>query len=44
MSEKQLGAGVNQDNQLHHFQKDNLECTIITTKGVPIKGTIELYD
>lgn len=44
MSEKHLEVGVNQDNQLHHFQKDYLDCTIITTKGVPIMGTIKLYD
>ncbi|WP_166242896.1 RNA chaperone Hfq [Paenibacillus turpanensis] len=34
----------NQDHQLHQFLKNRQVCTIITTNGVPIKGTIEFFD
>ncbi|MFB9328023.1 RNA chaperone Hfq [Paenibacillus aurantiacus] len=44
MSEKHIEAGLNQEYQLFNFKKSKQVCTVITTKGVPIKGTVESYD
>lgn len=33
-----------QDQQLYFLWKDRRECTVITKNGVPLKGTVELFD
>ncbi|GIO43805.1 RNA chaperone Hfq [Paenibacillus apis] len=35
---------LGQESQLYDLRKKQLECTIITTNGVPVKGFIEAYD
>ncbi|WP_044478625.1 RNA chaperone Hfq [Paenibacillus antibioticophila] len=35
---------LGQESQLYDLRKKQLECTIITTNGVPVKGFIEGYD
>lgn len=34
----------NQDDQLSVLLQDRIECTVITTNGVQIKGTVEAFD
>lgn len=41
-SEKKNELG--QESQLYDLRKKQLDCTIITTNGVPVKGVIEAYD
>ncbi|MGZ7440434.1 RNA chaperone Hfq [Paenibacillus sp. TH7-28] len=35
---------LDQDQQLYFLWKERLECTAITKNGVPLKGTVELFD
>jgi host factor-I protein len=46
MSEGQgeLHIDFSQDSQLNMLRKDQLECTIITTNGVQMRGKIHSFD
>ncbi|MDQ0087929.1 host factor-I protein [Paenibacillus anaericanus] len=44
MNAKHEDLDFNQDNLLKILWKDQLECTIITTNGVHIKGKVQLFD
>ncbi|MEF2965619.1 RNA chaperone Hfq [Paenibacillus sp. M1] len=44
MKKKDDTFETSQDHRLNNFRKNRTECTIITTNGVPLKGTIEAFD
>ncbi|MEC0237170.1 RNA chaperone Hfq [Paenibacillus kribbensis] len=44
MNEGYTKTDYNQDYQLNKLLKDEIECTVITTNGVQMRGKIQLYD
>jgi host factor-I protein len=44
MNEGQTKTDYKQDYQLNKLLKDQIECTVITTNGVQMRGKIQSYD